>query len=246
MAHVLTRLAAVVAASLCSIALAGPQSAPVPEAIRPMLDMLHIGEVSSVTLLDEQGKPVDADTFARRQKELGAFNMTKKPHEGGGPDVTLRLLSKDQAAVGKTPATKLKVGDSFPEFSLARLDGTAIDNEALAGRYTLVSFYFAQCAPCVKEVPTLNALAERHKNINVLAVTFDSVAESKRFVEEHHLSWPIVPDARKLLTDTIGLRGFPAVALLDPQGKVVEFKMGGDAEHDAATLEGWAARGGAN
>src|SRR5205085_8277938 len=158
-----------------------------------------------------------------------SFTMTKKAHLGGGPDVTLRLLSKDQLAASQLPATKLKVGDTFPEFHLTRLDGAPVESKALLGRYTLVSFYFARCAPCVKEVPMLNALAERRKDINVLALTYDSAEESKRFVEEHHLNWVIVPDAKKLLMETIGLRGFPSLALLDPQGKVVEFKMGGNA-----------------
>src|SRR4051812_38372083 len=96
MAHVLNRLAGGMAASFCAIALAAPQAAQVPEAVRPMLDMLQLGPVSSVTLLDEQGKVVDADTFVQRHQQVRSFNMTKKPHPGGGPDVTLRLVSMDQ------------------------------------------------------------------------------------------------------------------------------------------------------
>jgi peroxiredoxin len=235
----LTLFAAVFAASLCTLALAAPEPVQIPEVARHTLEMMQVDKVSSLTLLDEQGKQIDAPTFEKRFKEVGSFNMSKKVHGDAAPDVTLRLVTKEQLAASQVPATKLKVGDTFPEFHLTRLDGKPVDNKSLLGRYTLVSFYFAQCAPCVKEVPALNALAERRKDINVLALTFDSAADSKRFVQEHHLAWPIVPDAKKLLSDTIGLRGYPGIVLLDPQGKVIEFKVGGDPSGTDAVLNAW-------
>ncbi|TFW29422.1 TlpA family protein disulfide reductase [Massilia horti] len=115
---------------------------------------------------------------------------------------------------------RLKVGEALPEFHLTRLDGTPIDNKALQG-YTLVSFYFAECEPCVKEVPLLNALAERRPDLHLLAFTFDSAKETKEFVAKHGLAWPIVTDAGKL-TENIGVKAYPTMALFDRKGELVE------------------------
>jgi peroxiredoxin len=109
---------------------------------------------------------------------------------------------------------------------LKLLNGAAVDNEALKGKYTVLSFYFAECPPCIKEVPALNALADRRKDINTMAVTYDSVEVSKKFVAAHHLNWPIASAANELV-NTAGVKAYPTLALLDPEGKVVEFVFSG-------------------
>jgi thiol-disulfide isomerase/thioredoxin len=113
-----------------------------------------------------------------------------------------------------------------------------VDNKALEGRYTLVSFYFAGCGPCVREVPLLNALAQRRKDLNLFAITFDGAKESKEFVAQHGLAWPIVVDAGKL-TKEIGVTEYPTLGLFNPNGKLVEVMTGGARLADPAAFDAW-------
>jgi peroxiredoxin len=214
------------------------QAQAVPASIRELLKYHQEEKFSSLFFYDENGHLMDANAFAEQVKAGKKYSVGKKKTGDADPRIVFTVMSKEALAAANAPPDKIKPGQAFPEFHLARLDGTQIDNKALLGRYTLVSFYFAGCSPCVKEVPTLNALAGKRKDLNLLAVTFDSLDESKRFVAEHHLNWAIVPDAKKL-TEDAGVKGYPLFALLDPQGKLIEMAYPGVITEGGGTIDAW-------
>jgi peroxiredoxin len=230
----LTRFAAI-ALFVSAPVFAEPQGVPIPQFIAPILSPMNLDTVHSITYQDEKGQQIDEAAFSALFAKNKSFAMFKKPHEGGLPDVTLRVQS---AKPVENSFSKLRAGDALPEFHLARLEGTAVDNKILEGRYTLVSFYFAECGPCIKEVPKLNALAQRRKDVNLLAITFDGEKASKEFVAKHGLTWPIIADAGKL-TKEIGVKAYPTMALFDPKGKLVEVMTGGAQLENPASFDAW-------
>jgi len=152
--------------------------------------------------------------------------------------VRVRLTTKEALAEMNKPLKKMNPGDPFPEFKLTRLDGTTIDKQSLKGRYTLVNFYFAECGPCVKEVPELNALANSRNDINFVAVTFDNPAESKRFVAATGFNWPLLPDAQGVANGA-GIKAYPSFVLLDRDGQVVDIALGDKLRANGATVATW-------
>jgi peroxiredoxin len=212
--------------------------AGVPDRIKPILKALKVDDPSRVVYQDEAGNPITADEFAKLAASGGTFTVAKNLKQDTAPEVTFKLMSKEALAAPKAPATKIKPGDPFPPFRLTRLDGVQVDNKALEGKYTLINFYFATCAPCIKEIPELNAIAKKHPDINFLALTFDSVADSKRFVAERGFTWPLVAEARPL-TETVGVKGYPAFALLDPKGRVVATTSGLTITDGHPVIEAW-------
>jgi peroxiredoxin len=213
------------------------QAQGVPQRVQKMLEAMRVEKYASLSYADDKGGAISADEFVKQLDEGKAVGASKSARENGDVHVTLRLASTEQLAKARQAPSKVKPGEPFPEFHLTRLDGRAIDNDALKGKYTVVSFYFAECAPCIKEVPALNALAERRKDINMVAVTYDPIEVSKKFVAEHRLGWPIVPEAKKLV-DAAGVKAYPTLALLDPQGKVVEFVFSGAVFHGGG-IDAW-------
>jgi len=211
-----------------------------PGSVEELLRMTHMEKHSSLSFQDENGNPISGEEFLRQINGGKLMSLSRKKHEGGDPDVSFRLTTKEQIEQFQQAPSKVKRGEPFPEFHLKHLDGSPVDNDALKGKYTVISFYFATCAPCIKEVPELNALRERRKDLNLLAVTFDSPAESRKFVEEHHLNWGIVPEARSLI-NAVGVKGFPTLALLDPQGKVVDMSFSGTVFANGG-LDAWLGR----
>lgn len=230
----LTRLAAA-AVFVCVPALAQPQGVPIPQFLAPMLSRMNLEAVNSITYQDEKGQQIDEAAFSELFKKYKSFSMDKKQHASGLQDVILRV---QQPKPVDNSFAKLKVGDAMPEFHMTRLDGSPVDNKTLEGRYTLVSFYFAECGPCVKEVPQLNALAARRKDVNLLAITFDGAKESKEFVARHGLTWPVIADAGKL-TKEIGVKAYPTMALFDPKGKLVEVMTGSVRLGSPALFDAW-------
>ena len=83
------------------------------------------------------------------------------------------------AATPRAPA--LKAGAAFPAFALKTTAGVPVAGDVLSGRLTLLNFFFADCSRCIAEVPTLNAYARQHPEVQVLAVTFDDAEIAKKF-----------------------------------------------------------------
>ena len=50
-------------------------------------------------------------------------------------------------------------GNPFPAFDLPTLSGDRLDQNQLKGKPTVINFWFTRCAPCIDEIPVLNALA---------------------------------------------------------------------------------------
>lgn len=211
---------------------------PAPDSMADFIKMMHLDKATNITYRDAAGKPVTSEEMWRLHKEGRSISVSKKGPSGPAQEVVIAVISKDAAAALTAPAYKLKAGDAFPDFRFARLDGTAIDNKALQGRYSLVNFYFAECAPCINEVPELNALANSRSGMNFVAVTFDSAADTRKFFADTGFNWPLVPEAQKLATE-VGVKSYPTFALLDPQGKVVAIARHDEIHGKGGTVEAW-------
>jgi TonB family protein len=190
------------------------QPASVPPSLVDALARQGVGPVDNINYVDEHGRPMTSRDFVAQIAQSRQFAVTRA-HNDGERDVTLRLRPPNYYAF-----TRLKIGEAWPDFHLTRLDGTPVDNRALEGRYTLVNFYSAASAPSVADVPLLNSLAERRKELNLLAVTADSDADAKAFVDKTRFAWPVATGGGPLVRK-IGVEAYPSLALFDPQGKLV-------------------------
>ncbi|GGX36161.1 TlpA family protein disulfide reductase [Undibacterium squillarum] len=138
------------------------------------------------------------------------------------------------------PNLSLASGDKFPLKQLTDLSGKALSEQQFQGKYVLINFYSEHCAPCIREVPVLNQIMLRNKDIHVLAITPDKAEEAKQYLQQYALQWPVAAGADQLLFNQIGVKSFPSFALLDRNGKLVTTvyanQLGG--EDGNATLEG--------
>lgn len=222
--------AALLLAILAPLSRADAPKPPVPESVQKIIKGMHLENVSDISYRDIDGKEISAQQFADLRKDRQPIIVTKR---GKGQDMVaiLSITSAEAIKAMAPPPPILKAGEQFPAFQLARLDGAAFDNASLRGRYSLINFYFAECAPCIKEVPELNALAKQRADMNFVGVTFDTTDETRKFVADTSFAWLLVPESKKLI-DELRIRTFPSFVLLDPQGKVVAIER-----HDAIVRE---------
>ncbi|MCA1780402.1 MAG: TlpA family protein disulfide reductase [Xanthomonadaceae bacterium] len=129
-----------------------------------------------------------------------------------------------------TPA-QLKVGDSRPEFEHAGIYGQLWRTSDFDGKPLLVNFWATWCAPCVREMPLLQEIAEENVNsLQVIGVAIDEPGAVRGFIEGLGIDYPILigtSDVRATL-QAYGNRGgmLPYTALVDAGGIVRWLHLG--------------------
>jgi thiol-disulfide isomerase/thioredoxin len=135
-----------------------------------------------------------------------------------------------QAPAEQTDAAKgvdrSKKGTAAPDVTFLAPDGGETSLAELEGPM-LVNLWASWCAPCVKELPTLNALVRREAGkgaLNVLVVSQDIGTQAS---VESFLAKLKVPnlgayqDPEMKLTEALGVRVMPTTVLYDTAGKEV-------------------------
>ena len=105
------------------------------------------------------------------------------------------------------------------------------------GRVVLVNFWATWCAPCIRELPSLDRLQAEigGRDFTVLAINEDrgGAATAAPFLEKH--GWKnlaVHADRQMALARALGLRGMPSTYLVDRNGRVVG-SLTGVAEWDS-------------
>lgn len=193
------------------------------------LATLQLGSSPQVRYLDANGKPLDYGGFAQQLQQRRSYSMTRDRQAG----LAVLRLRPAGAHAGEPGRFAFGRGDAFPPFELPSLHGRVQRLENFRGRYTLVSFFFAECAPCIAEVPTLNAYATQHDDMNFVSVTFEDATSAQQFVTAHGLSWDVLYHGESL-TDTLGIGIYPTVMLIDPDGHIAGAAVGMTMSDDPA------------
>ena len=117
----------------------------------------------------------------------------------------------------------------LPRLDARTLGGRPLRNADLAGRPTIVNFFFATCVPCIREVPVLNTFARRHPEFNYVAVTHDPADEAREFVTRRKFDWPVIANAQDFV-QAAQVRGFPTYLLVTKDGRIIGRGSGLDDE----------------
>jgi peroxiredoxin len=217
------------------------------------LSSMQLNADAKVRYFDERGTPLGFDAFLASAMEGRNFNV-----EHDGPEsATFRLepvklavaapaAPARPAAPRKPAAQQLHAGAAFPAFALPSTQGKRVTAAALQGRLTLVNFFFADCLPCIAEIPALNAYARHYPEVQVLAVTFDDLATAKGFAKKRGLQWPILAEAQPLI-NAVGVTSYPTFALVGPDGRLRAISHSfaippRGAKLDVANLSTWVAK----
>ena len=138
-----------------------------------------------------------------------------------------------QAANSASPASTGKgvdrshKGEAAPIAMFKNPDGGDVSIAKFKGVPVLVNLWASWCAPCVKELPTLDRLAQSHRidgALGVVAVSEDSgpINSVKAFLAAHKIGdLGAYHDPDMKLTDALGVQIMPTTVLYDAAGKEV-------------------------
>lgn len=103
------------------------------------------------------------------------------------------------------------------------------------GKWVVLNFWATWCAPCRKEMPSLDRLQAAMPDLAVLPVATgrNAVDGIERFYAEAGVTTlPILRDPKSELARAVGVMGLPVTLILNPDGQEVA-RLIGDAEWDS-------------
>lgn len=168
---------------------------------------------------------------------------------GPSPLAAAESAPKAVETAAPKPAAKLKTGTVIWHETPKALPATVFKDAADAdqtldkftGKVLLVNFWATWCAPCVKEMPTLDALQAKMggPEFEVLAISQDrgGAKDAQPFAEKQgwkNLAFYVEKMGR--FSKDANLRGLPTTLLIDKVGKEVA-RVEGEADWSAPEIE---------
>jgi thiol-disulfide isomerase/thioredoxin len=224
-----------------------PAAAAKPAAAKPAMsekafrEGMQVTDVKELVFKDENGSVISFDVF------IGAISAGRSFAKVVEGDKSLAEFTinppeaKAPVTQKKNAALAIPVASEMPEIGSSDISGNlhALKN---GEHYTLLSFFFHDCVPCIQEIPQLNALSARAKQVQLVAVTFDDKATAERFVRERGLKLPVVAGEQDYI-DALGIKTYPTLVLVSPDGGLVgsrtSYQPAENEEAGVKELEDW-------
>jgi thiol-disulfide isomerase/thioredoxin len=146
---------------------------------------------------------------------IAGCDTQKAEQQQGAPEA--------EAAAGKG-IDRSHHGQSAPMVDIFDADNDRTTLSTLEGKPFLVNLWASWCAPCVKELPTLEALSKRTGAPQVIAVSQDMAPRSSvdAFLLKHRLdTLEVWHDPNMALSGALGAQILPTTILYGADGKEV-------------------------
>jgi peroxiredoxin len=212
-----------------------------------------------ITLVRNSGQPgvtLGREEFSAKTTVDGAFVISNVPP---GNVALFRVVSNRFSApqfvdvnAGQTPGAPLaefdfekvevptqkglKPGDTAPPFEVKTVDGHPLRLVGFRGKYVLLDFWATWCGPCVGETPYLKATYDAYgakSNFVMIGLSLDdAVSAPVTYARKNNIKWIqgfLGAWEESTVTKTYGVDGIPSIFLIDPEGKIIERDLRGEA-----------------
>lgn len=118
-----------------------------------------------------------------------------------------------------------------PDFTLKTLDGKTISLSNVKGKVVLLDFWASWCAPCRKELPHIQKLANefRDKGLIIYGINDEPIDKAIEFLKKNNYSLTVLHDDNTV-AHLYQVTGFPTIVFIDKDGRLVETIVGYEEE----------------
>lgn len=114
--------------------------------------------------------------------------------------------------------------DPFYAHAFPDLDDRQTGLDEYLGKPLVLNFWATWCPPCVKEMPDLEALHQKHTDVHFVGLAVDTAVNVRKFGQKVQVSYPLLIAGHggiKLMRD-LGNKngGLPFTVLFDKDGRI--------------------------
>jgi len=114
-------------------------------------------------------------------------------------------------------------GQVAPDFALKSSSGENLRLSEYRGNVVMINFWATWCGPCRQEMPLLDELYTRYERVgfSLLGVNIDDDSRrAMQMIEDLGVSFPVLFDARKEVSELYEVEAMPVTVLVDREGNV--------------------------
>jgi peroxiredoxin len=120
-------------------------------------------------------------------------------------------------------ASAAELSGPAPNFALAARDGGQVTLAELEGQVVMVNFWATWCGPCRQEMPHLEALYQRYKDLGFTLLGVNVEEDSSgadKFLAETPVTFPILFDPKSEVSKKYDVIAMPSTVLIDRTGNM--------------------------
>jgi thiol-disulfide isomerase/thioredoxin len=139
-------------------------------------------------------------------------------------DVTANEAASSAEAGAIKGVDRSHKGKPAPDVAFNDPDGAETSLAEFSGKPLLVNLWATWCAPCVKELPTLDKLSQSERGLQVAAISQDMAPHASvvAFLESHKIgALGAYQDPKMALSGSLGAEVLPTSILYDAKGREV-------------------------
>lgn len=127
-----------------------------------------------------------------------------------------------------------------PGPSITLLNGAPRALDAYGGQWLYVNYWAEWCAPCLEEIPELNAFHRADNGAEVLGINFDQVDSARMAVQAEALqiAFPLALGDPAALLGIQAPEVLPSTYVFDPDGSLVTVLVGPQDEASLLAAQG--------
>jgi thiol-disulfide isomerase/thioredoxin len=133
------------------------------------------------------------------------------------------------------------LGAQAPDFTGADrwFNSAALTMSGLRGKVVLVEFWTRECINCIHVLPHTKALYDKYagKGLVIVGVHTPEFDEERdpallqKAIDQYGIRWPVAVDNSERIWNAYGNRYWPALYLIDQQGRIV-YRHVGEGDYD--------------
>lgn len=169
----------------------------------------------------EQYRFVKHEKTILEHKENGTYAVKLSPLTD---PLKIQMFEKSAERFGKVFELNK---EPMPEFELTTLEDKVFTSADLKGKVVVLSFWFINCPPCIREMPELNEVVAKYKDnpdVVFLSYSLDSKEELAEFLKERTFDFHIGDKENDMTAFQVA--GYPTNFVIDQHG-VIDLILGG-------------------